>query len=201
MQTLRNERGFIQWIPLVICILLVLYVGGMLAWDKVATWARHRELIAEHRAKQAAAIEEKRIAAEQETAQKQIESMQAAYQDQAEINRRLIDENAKTADRIATAHEQAADEIATSHRNMADMMLQWADRGQNGLSLGVAYLLGAVALVAIMGLVATVFFVLRQGAKHEGPTIIQIDGQPVTGRIASGADVYKLIEHRKESMR
>ncbi len=198
MQTLRNQKGFIQWIPLVICLLFIAYVGVTWSYYEIEQWRHRTARKAEERAKQEAAIEKDRIEKDREIATKQLEAIQTAYADQADINRRLIDENAKTADRIATAHERAADEIATSHRNMADMLLQWADRGATGTPEGILYLLGAVALAAVLGLVGTVFFLVRGRRYPEGPVVVSIDGGTMPGRIASGADVYRLIEHKKD---
>jgi hypothetical protein len=202
MRTLKNESGFIQYIPLAACCLFALYVVGALAWSKVETYLWHRQARMEERARQDADIEGKRIAKDQALAEKQMEAIQVAYADQADMNRRLIEEQAKTADRIAQAHERAAGEITETNEKMVNMLLTWAKEGPQKTDKGILYTLGAVALVAVLGLVAAVFLLVRGRRYPEGPIILSVEGgHQVNGRIASGADIHYLIEHKKEGVR
>jgi len=203
MRTLKNESGFIQWIPLAICCLFALYIIGALAWSKVETYLWHRQARMEERAAAEAKIEEKRIAKDQALAEKQMEAIQVAYADQADMNRRLIEEQAKTADRIAAAHERAAGEILKTNEKAVSMLMNWAKEGPQATDKGILYILGAVALAAVGGLVFVVIALIRRGGGRypDGPVIFTINGEATPGRIASGADVYRLIEHRKETAR
>lgn len=186
-----NQKGFIAYIPLVICCIFGLYIVGVLTWGKVETYLWHRQSRIEERAKQNAEIEGKRIALQD----KQLETVMAQ-------NARLIEEQARTADRIATAHERAAGEIAKTNEKAVSMLLTWAKEGPTGQNNGLLYLLGAVALAAVLGLTAAVFFLLRGRRYPDGPIILSVDGgHQINGRIASGQDVYKLIEHRREVAR
>ena len=177
MRTIKNQSGFVAYVPLAVCCLFTLYVLGALAWSKVETWARHRELIAEHRAAQEAKIEERRIAKDQALAENQMEAIREAYADQAENTRRLIEEQARTADKITVAYRDAAGEVATAHREASGRL---ATMAENIMAMKtdrtLVFILAGIALAAVGGLVFVVIALIRRGGPAGGPVIVRMEG-------------------------
>ena len=199
MRIIRNQKGFIAYIPLAICLIFALYILGMLAWSKVETYLWHRQARMEERARQDADIEGKRIEAEKAMEGKRIALQDKQLETVMGQNARLIEEQAKTADRIAEAHERAAGEITETNEKMVNMLLTWAKEGPQATDKTILYLLGIIALTAVLGLVAALFFLLRGRRYPEGPIVLSVEGgHQVNGRIATGQDVIQLLEHRKE---
>ncbi len=191
MRTLRNQNGFVAYIPLIICCIFGLYVVGMLAWAKVDWWWSHNSGNAVEIEKTKADVEKRRI----DLSEKQL----GEVMDQ---NRQLISQNQDAMGKITAAHANAAAEIADAHKEASGRLATMAESIMAmKTDRTMVFILAGITLASILATVAAVFLLLRGRRYPEGPVILSFGGGTLPGRIASGADVYQLIEHKREAAR
>ena len=186
------EDGWVAYIPLVLCLLFGLYYFGMLAYSKIEWWMSHNGRNAVEIERTKADVEKERIS----LAKSQLSEVMAQ-------NRQLIEQNQDAMARITAAHETAAAEIADAHQEASGRISAMAESVMAmKTDRTMVFILAGIALASILATVATAFLLLRGRRYPEGPIILSVDGgHQVNGRIASGGDVYKLIEHRREAAR
>jgi hypothetical protein len=115
-------------------------------------------------------------------------------------NRQLIAQNQDAMAKITAAHETAAAEIADAHKEASGRLATMAESVMAmKTDRTMVFILAGIALASILATVATAFLLLRGRRYPDGPIILSVDGHQVAGRIASGGDVYRLIEHRRET--
>lgn len=185
MQLLRNEKGFVQWIPLAIVVGFVLYVVGALAWAEFDWWFSHNSRNAVEIEKTKADVEKRRI----DLSEKQLGEVMRQ-------NHQLIEQNQDAMNKITVAYVKAGEEISGAHRDASDRV---ATMAQDVIAMKtdrtMVFILAAISVFCVLVSAGVVLLMARKPLPLSNqPTIVYVNAGEEAVRLLGTTNSRELVK-------